>query len=76
MCSKGLVVKRCVCWQGHACAVDNLGKVHCWGQTSQINGTPESGHFVSVDASMGGACGILETGNIICWGSTYLKEVP
>jgi len=54
----------------HACAIDTLGAIDCWGSDSQGQATPPSGAFKEISVAGNQSCGIDTNDAISCWGAT------
>jgi len=54
----------------HACAVDDLGQVKCWGtdREGQVSGAPQGAGFSEVAAGGDQTCALTTNGAVECWG--------
>lgn len=54
----------------HACAVDDLGQVRCWGldRSGQVSGAPNGVGFTEVAAAGDQTCALQSNGAVHCWG--------
>jgi hypothetical protein len=62
----------------HGCALDEEGKVFCWGASYIVDQDPPDDAFVALGAGYTYTCGIKDSGEVICWGpvSWGIEDVP
>lgn len=65
----------------HACALEDIGRVHCWGsndngEAPDTRGPQGGGPFVKVTAGHGHSCALRADGAIECWGSNSHGQAP
>ncbi|HEY1537477.1 MAG TPA: hypothetical protein VGF76_25830, partial [Polyangiaceae bacterium] len=53
----------------HACGIDAVGTLHCWGDDSFGQTEPPSGTFMSVTCGLEHGCAIASDGHVECWGA-------
>lgn len=54
---------------GHACGIDDRGKVSCWGPSPVVREVaPPEGSFIALSAGEEVTCGLRADGSPICWG--------
>ncbi|HTA94323.1 MAG TPA: hypothetical protein VK745_32305, partial [Polyangiaceae bacterium] len=53
----------------HACAIDSLDALHCWGEDSFGQADPPGGTFVFVSSGLEHSCAIASDGHVECWGA-------
>jgi hypothetical protein len=53
----------------HGCALDQRGRLECWGDNSHGQATPPPRDFTAVFAAGNATCGLLRSGQPECWGS-------
>jgi hypothetical protein len=52
----------------HACGLDSLGGVDCWGFNEFGQADAPDDRFESIDAGMHHSCGVTLEGEVLCWG--------
>jgi alpha-tubulin suppressor-like RCC1 family protein len=57
----------------HACAVDVVGQVTCWGEdrAGQVSGAPAGFGYVEVAAAADQTCALRTNGAVDCWGTPH-----
>jgi hypothetical protein len=52
----------------HACGLDSMGRVDCWGFNEFGQADAPDERFESIDAGMHHSCGVTVDGEVLCWG--------
>ncbi|HXS16395.1 MAG TPA: hypothetical protein VN764_04375, partial [Polyangiaceae bacterium] len=73
---------------GHACAVDDSGRVYCWGsntygelgdftifQSTRPVRVPDVDHAVALTSGTDHTCALLDSGKVKCWGKNDLGQL-
>ena len=57
----------------HMCAIDEGGRLTCWGNDAynQVSNAPTAPDFVDVDTGQWHSCALTTQGGIECWGGAY-----
>ena len=59
---------------GHSCAVDTEGQVHCWGLNDQGQADPPREQFVVVAAGDAVSCALNSGNRVACWGRIFMDS--
>ena len=62
--------------KGFACALDNKGEIHCFGDSDgfgQISNSPNGLHSY-LDVGFDQACAIDQQGSVTCWGRNNVGQ--
>ena len=61
----------------HACALDALGEITCWGDNNDSGElSPPALTFVEIDSGTNFGCGRRTSGEVECWGSDFFGLEP
>ena len=59
---------------GHTCALDERGRIDCWGWNNYGQADAPLGAYTSLSAGHWSTCAIGVEGDLVCWGAAYTND--